>query len=145
MFSLEEKRTPLLLAYDLQLFANDEGGEKTEEPTAKKIEDSRKEGQVAKSKELTSAAMLLAFFLCLRIFMSFIGERLVNVFPYFWRDIANETGDGFTHVRAWQIVLGTVYCDYDCTVCYICICDCVFITANPDHVEGDIKTDGTET
>ena len=94
MFSLEEKRTPLLLAYDLQLFANDEGGEKTEEPTAKKIEDSRKEGQVAKSKELTSAAMLLAFFLCLRIFMSFIGERLVNVFPYFWRDIANETGDG---------------------------------------------------
>lgn len=83
MFSLEEKRTPLLLAYDLQLFANDEGGEKTEEPTAKKIEDSRKEGQVAKSKELTSAAMLLAFFLCLRIFMSFIGERLVNVFPYF--------------------------------------------------------------
>ena len=43
MFSLEEKRTPLLLAYDLQLFANDEGGEKTEEPTAKKIEDSRKE------------------------------------------------------------------------------------------------------
>ena len=108
MFSLEEKRTPLLLAYDLQLFANDEGGEKTEEPTAKKIEDSRKEGQVAKSKELTSAAMLLAFFLCLRIFMSFIGERLVNVFPYFWRDIANETGDGFTHVRAWQIVLDTV-------------------------------------
>ena len=57
MFSLEEKRTPLLLAYDLQLFANDEGGEKTEEPTAKKIEDSRKEGQVAKSKELTSAEM----------------------------------------------------------------------------------------
>lgn len=40
--------------------------------------------------------------------MSFIGERLVNVFPYFWRDIANETGDGFTHVRAWQIVLDTV-------------------------------------
>lgn len=26
----------------------------------------------------------------------------------FWRDIANETGDGFTHVRAWQIVLDTV-------------------------------------
>lgn len=65
MFSLEEKRTPLLLAYDLQLFANDEGGEKTEEPTAKKIEDSRKEGQVAKSKELTSAAMLLGIFFVL--------------------------------------------------------------------------------
>lgn len=69
MFSLEEKRTPLLLAYDLQLFANDEGGEKTEEPTAKKIEDSRKEGQVAKSKELTSAAMLLAFFVLADIYV----------------------------------------------------------------------------
>ena len=108
MPSLEEIRTPLLLRYNLQFFANDEGGEKTEEPTAKKIEDSRKEGQVAKSKELTSAAMLLAFFLCLRIFISFIGERLVNVFPYFWKNIANETGDGFSHVRAWQILLDSV-------------------------------------
>lgn len=108
MPSLEEIRTPLLLRYNLQFFANDEGGEKTEEPTAKKIEDSRKEGQVAKSKELTSAAMLLAFFLCLRIFISFIGERLVNVFPYFWKNIANETGDDFSHVRAWQILLDSV-------------------------------------
>ena len=49
MFSLEEKRTPLLLAYDLQLFANDEGGEKTEEPTAKKIEDSRKDSQIGRA------------------------------------------------------------------------------------------------
>lgn len=60
----------LLLGYDLQFFANDEGGEKTEEPTAKKIEDSRKEGQVAKSKELTSAAMLLAFFFMFKVFSS---------------------------------------------------------------------------
>ena len=102
------RQEALLLPYHLQFFANDEGGEKTEEPTAKKIEDSRKEGQVAKSKELTSAAMLLAFFLCLRVFISFIGERLVTVFPYFWKDMAADSKGGFEHVRAWQILLDSV-------------------------------------
>ena len=108
MFSLEEKRTPLLLAYDLQLFANDEGGEKTEEPTAKKIEDSRKEGQVAKSKELTSAAMLLAFF-CACGYLCRLSENVSSMYFLIFGVISqNETGDGFTHVRAWQIVLDTV-------------------------------------
>ena len=38
----------LLESYDLQLFAKDgEGGEKTEEPTTKKLSDARKNGQVA--------------------------------------------------------------------------------------------------
>ena len=35
--------------FDLQLFADD-GGEKTEEPTAKKKSDARNKGQVAKSQ-----------------------------------------------------------------------------------------------
>ena len=40
----------LRLEYDLQFFAKDgPGGEKTEVPTAKKLNDARKEGQVAKS------------------------------------------------------------------------------------------------
>ena len=40
----------LLLKYNLQFFAKDgPGGEKTEEPTGKKLNDARKEGQVAKS------------------------------------------------------------------------------------------------
>ena len=44
--------------YDLQLFAKDgEGGEKTEEPTAKKLTDARKKGQAAKSKEITTVAV----------------------------------------------------------------------------------------
>ena len=41
----------MILKYDLQFFAKDgPGGEKTEEPTSKKLSDARKEGQVAKSK-----------------------------------------------------------------------------------------------
>lgn len=39
---------------------NQDAQEKTEEPTQKKIEDSRKKGQIARSKELSTALVLLA-------------------------------------------------------------------------------------
>ena len=41
---------------------SDEGGEKTEEPTQKKIDDSRKKGQVWKSRDLTGALVFMAGF-----------------------------------------------------------------------------------
>lgn len=37
-------------------------GEKTEEPSPKKLRDARKKGQVANSKDLTTAALFLASF-----------------------------------------------------------------------------------
>ncbi|MCP3674654.1 MAG: flagellar biosynthesis protein FlhB [Gammaproteobacteria bacterium] len=39
---------------------NNNTGERSEEPTGKKIQDARKKGQVARSKELNSAALLIA-------------------------------------------------------------------------------------
>lgn len=69
--------------YQLQWFAKDgPGGEKTEEPTTKKLEDARKDGKVAKSKELNSAFDLIALFLLLKIFMSYLYEGFLNVFQY---------------------------------------------------------------
>lgn len=65
----------------LQFFANEgPGGEKTEEPTAKKLSDARKEGQVARSQELIMAASLLALFLILKIFVGWIGRKLIGLF-----------------------------------------------------------------
>ena len=65
----------MTLKYDLQFFAKDgPGGEKTEEPTSKKLQDARKEGQVAKSKEVTSAFELLAFFLVLYVWVEYMGR-----------------------------------------------------------------------
>ena len=56
-----------MLGYNLQFFAKDgEGGEKTEEATPKKLEDARKEGQVAKSQDLAVAILLIILFTSLR-------------------------------------------------------------------------------
>lgn len=71
----------MLLQYNLQFFAKDgPGGEKTEEPTAKKLEDVRKEGQVAKSKEVVNAVSILALFLIIRLYTGIMGQGFVDVF-----------------------------------------------------------------
>lgn len=65
---------------NLQYFAEGGGGEKTEDATAKRLQDARKEGQVARSQELITAVMLFALFLAIKLFIGFIGNRLTKVF-----------------------------------------------------------------
>ena len=75
---------------NLQWFSKDgEGGEKTEPATAKKLKDAREEGKVAKSKELTAAFSLIVLFLCLKIFISYVGESLINLFPAIYNTMAD--------------------------------------------------------
>lgn len=70
-----------MLIYNLQFFAKEgPGGEKTEPATSKKLSDARREGQVAKSKEITSAFSLLALFLLLKFYVGFVGNRFLNNF-----------------------------------------------------------------
>ena len=69
-----------ILRLNLQWFADGEGGEKTEPATQKKLEDARKEGKVAKSKDLTQAFELVVLFLLLKVFIGYVGERMVNLF-----------------------------------------------------------------
>lgn len=78
----------LRLPYQLQWFAKDgPGGEKTEEPTAKRLTDARKDGKVAKSKELNSAFDLIVLFLLLKIFISYLYDGFLNVFRYTYTKI----------------------------------------------------------
>ena len=82
-----------VLAFSLQFFAKDgPGGEKTEEPTAKKLSDARNEGQVAKGKDLTSAVMLLVLFMVLRFTVGNIGVGFIECFNKNYTQI----GDLFT-------------------------------------------------
>lgn len=71
----------MIVAYNLQFFAKEgPGGEKTEPATEKKLSDARKEGQVAKSKEIGNAFGLLALFLILRFWAGHMGKSFMNLF-----------------------------------------------------------------
>jgi flagellar biosynthetic protein FlhB len=97
---MNETKTEYLLSYDLQWFAKDgEGGEKTEPATQKKLDDARKDGKVAKSKELTSAFMLVTLFLLLKIFISYMGNNFIGLFSLVYNrlsDYINPAEVGFT-------------------------------------------------
>lgn len=78
-----------LINYNLQFFAKDgPGGEKTEAPTAKKLTDARKEGQVAKSTEIINAAYLLIVFYTIKVTAGTMGEGLVNNFKKIYSGIS---------------------------------------------------------
>ena len=76
------------LKYDLQFFAKEgPGGEKTENATPKKLDDARKEGQVAKSKELGNGVALLGLFLSLKFFVGHLGMQFIENFSYIYNRI----------------------------------------------------------
>lgn len=104
---MEEKQY-FFLEYNLQWFAKDgEGGEKTEPATAKKLKDAREEGQVAKSKELSAAIDLIVLFLVLKIFISYIGESLLSVFPVIYNkmpDIINDSAGGISILSVTTVI-----------------------------------------
>ncbi len=82
----------ILIKYNLQFFAEDQNGaEKTEQPTAKKLNDARKEGQVAKSQEIATAFSLFALFLIIRFGYGFMGTNFQQVFARVYNNIPNVT------------------------------------------------------
>ncbi len=70
----------LILEYNLQFFADGPGGEKTEEPTAKKLQDVRNEGQVAKSIEIGHAAGLMSLFVLIRVMYPYMADNFTGFF-----------------------------------------------------------------
>ena len=90
----EEKVSRYLFPMRLQFFA-DEGADKTEEATPKKLQDARKEGQVARSQELSTAIMLLAFFVAVKVFVGFIGTRFLGSFKDIYQAIDVYAVDEF--------------------------------------------------
>ena len=97
----EENRLPLLL----QFFAKEgKGGEKTEEPTPKKLSDARKEGQVAKSQELLNGAALLTLFLVLRSFVGSIGNNFIGVFEQTYGIISTYAVEEFSSIFVSNLI-----------------------------------------
>lgn len=66
------------LSYNLQFFADKDG--KTEKATPRKREKAREEGQVTKSMEVNTAFLLIFMFIGIKLFASFIYERITSIF-----------------------------------------------------------------
>lgn len=98
----------MILTYNLQFFAKDgPGGEKTEQPTSKKLEDARKEGQVAKSKEIGNAFGLLALFLVMKFYVGTIGTSFIEYFGGVYNQIPEiiQMYDGQLPVASMLVLL----------------------------------------
>ncbi len=96
---MEKQR--FLFSYRLQFFAKEgPGGEKTEEPTSKKLTDARKDGQVAKSQELNNGVALLGLFLILKMFVSYIGNKFIDSFDFAYSKIELYAKEEFNTVTA---------------------------------------------
>lgn len=78
----------MILRYNLQFFAKEgPGGEKTEQATEKKLNDARKEGQVAKSKEISNCLVLFSLFLILKFYVGYMGTRFLEIFQGIYNNI----------------------------------------------------------
>lgn len=108
----------MILEYNLQLFAKEGmGGEKTEPATQKKLDDARKEGQVAKSREIANGLGLLGLFLILKLWVGMMGTQFLNVFgnvynkisevAVFWRGHTpeNDANVLFRHMMLESVVI----------------------------------------
>lgn len=101
-YSLTYRRALML---DLQFFAEEgPGGEKTEEPTPKKLEDARKEGQVARSQELTTAVGLITLFALLKIIVSVLADSFSESFNLFYGSMDTYAHDVFNSGYATAFV-----------------------------------------
>lgn len=101
----------LLFEYNLQFFAKEgPGGEKTEPATDKKKDDARKEGQVAKSKELNGAISLFAMFLVLKIYIGNMGVSFLEVFAESYNRIPEmiKLKDGFIIPKEFAGVMNRI-------------------------------------
>ncbi|KGI55890.1 flagellar biosynthesis protein FlhB [Campylobacter sp. MIT 97-5078] len=64
--------------------------EKTEEATSKKIEDARKDGNVPKSQDAAAVVTLIVGVVVVLFLVSFLGERIMNLYRYYQSFIGVE-------------------------------------------------------
>lgn len=78
----------------------DTSQEKTEEPTGRKIEKAREEGNVARSKELNTSAVLVAAAASFLVFGSMLGDSVMKIMAFCFK---------FDPRASWDIVIAEQY------------------------------------
>ena len=55
---------------------SNDSGDKTEKPTPKKLQDARKKGDIAKSKDITATAGMLVILMLAAVALPLLGEQM---------------------------------------------------------------------
>lgn len=81
---------------------NEDGQEKSEQPSGKRLEDAREEGNVAKSTELNSVAVIVAALIVFKMFSGFFGRTLGGYlrFMYSQSSLFHLTSNSLTVILA---------------------------------------------
>jgi len=82
---------------------SESGADKSEEPTGKRLEESRKKGQIARSKELNTLAVTLTGTVALIIFGAYMGNALLDIMRGNFslpRDVLMNEGSMALHLLA---------------------------------------------
>lgn len=85
-----------------------DANDKTEDPTSKKTTDTRKKGQIARSKELSTALVLVSSGLALMFMGSYIAEAIYKVTQRTFTLSRDETYDYNHMFQAWGHALQTI-------------------------------------
>jgi flagellar biosynthetic protein FlhB len=82
---------------------NEDGSEKSEEPTDKKIRESREKGQIPRSKELTTVIMTLGA----GVFFLFYGAQMMQDFQILaTRGLSLDRDVAFDELKMWNLIQG---------------------------------------
>ena len=73
--------------------AEQDNSDKTEKPTAKRLRDARKKGDVAKSKELTNVVILAGWLVVAGLTLGAVGQRLEALFAAVFVSLRQPGGD----------------------------------------------------
>ena len=87
----------------------DDKDEKTEEPTDKKIEDAKKEGNVGKSAEVPGAAILFFTSIYLLFFSTHLFNELKKMMMYIFSFIGHEVDGTVYYTITYTVIMNLLY------------------------------------
>ena len=104
----------------------DEGGEKTEMPTAKKLRDARQKGQVCTSKDVVSTALLVVLMYLAAMLSMMLVDDLEQLITFIGRAISSQNVDA--RIRQASVNAITVTCKH--SFIFVCVAAVVGVAAN---------------
>ena len=104
----------------------DEGGEKTEMPTAKKLRDARQKGQVCTSKDVVSTALLVVLMYLTAMLAAMLMDDIEQLITFIGRALSSQNVDGA--VRQAGVNAVTVICKH--SFIFVVVAAVIGIAAN---------------